>query len=115
MEIKNIYDRYPEMQVVFTRSSMLQIDNTLADLSRRCVFYDMYGMSFREYLEFYGIISVPRMSLEDLLGNHVKVALGIISQVKVLPLFQYDWMSWALSALTRLNGLNMSSECLPKW
>ena len=51
MEIKNIYDRYPEMQVVFTGSSMLQIDNTLADLSRRCVFYDMYGMSFREYLE----------------------------------------------------------------
>lgn len=88
MEIKNIYDRYPGMRVVFTGSSILQIDNTLADLSRRCIFYDMYGMSFREYLEFYGIISVPKMSLGDLLENHVKVALGITSQVKVLQLFQ---------------------------
>lgn len=88
MELKNIYDRYPEMQVVFTGSSILQIDNTLADLSRRCVFYDMYGMSFREYLEFYGIMSVSKISLQDLLENHVKIALDITSKIKVLPKFQ---------------------------
>ncbi len=88
MELKNIYDRYPEMKVVFTGSSMLQIDNTLADLSRRCVFYDMYGMSFREYLDFNGIVGLPRISLDDLLANHVKIALEVTTKTKVLPHFQ---------------------------
>lgn len=88
MELKNIYDRYPEMKIVFTGSSMLQIDNTLGDLSRRCVFYDMYGMSFREYLDFNGILSVSQVSMEDLLDNHVKIAMEIVSQIKVLPHFQ---------------------------
>lgn len=88
MELKNIYDRYPEMQVVFTGSSMLQIDNTLADLSRRCVFYDMYGMSFREYLDFYNIMNAPKVSLEVLLQNHVKIGLDITSEVKILAKFQ---------------------------
>ena len=87
-ELKNIYDRYPEMQVVFTGSYMLQIDNTLADLSRRCVFYEMYGMSFREYLKFYDVMSVPKVSLDELLRNHVKIGLGMTSDVKVLSKFQ---------------------------
>lgn len=88
MELKNIYDRYPEMKIVFTGSSMLQIDNTLGDLSRRCVFYDMYGMSFREYLDFNGILSLPQISIQDLLDNHAKIALEIVSKIKVLPHFQ---------------------------
>lgn len=93
MELKNIYDRYPEMKIVFTGSSMLQIDKTLSDLSRRCVFYDMYGMSFREYLEFNGILSVPQVSLQELLDNHVKIATEIISQIKVLPHF-HDYLHY---------------------
>ena len=93
MELKNIYDRYPEMKIVFTGSSMLQIDKTLGDLSRRCVFYDMYGMSFREYLEFYGILSVPQVSLQELLDDHVKIATEIISQIKVLPHF-HDYLHY---------------------
>lgn len=88
MELKNIYDRYPEMKIVFTGSSMLQIDNTLGDLSRRCVFYNMYGLSFREYLDFNGILSVPQISIHELLADHLKIALEITAQIKVLPHFQ---------------------------
>ena len=87
IELKNIYDRYPEMKVVFTGSSMLQIDNSLADLSRRCIFYNMYGMSFREYLDFNGIIHLPQVSLDELLENHIKIALDITSKIKILPHF----------------------------
>ncbi len=87
LELKNIYDRYPEMKVVFTGSSMLQIDNTMADLSRRCIFYDMHGMSFREYLAFNQICQIDKTSLEDLLENHVKIALDLTTQLKVLPSF----------------------------
>jgi len=49
-ELKNIYDRYPGFHIVFSGSSMLQLDVSSADLSRRCIFYDMQGLSFREYL-----------------------------------------------------------------
>lgn len=87
MELKNIYDRYPEMKVVFTGSSMLQMDNSLADLSRRCVFYEMYGMSFREYLEFNGIINIPKVSLDDLLKNYLAIGMEITSEIKVLSHF----------------------------
>lgn len=55
-EIKNIYDSYPEMKIVFTGSSMLNIFHSSSDLSRRAVKYTLYGMSLREYLEYeYGI------------------------------------------------------------
>ena len=87
LELKNIYDRYPDMKVVFTGSSILQIDNSMADLSRRCIFYNMHGMSFREYLEFNKIGKFASIKLEDLLDNHVKFALDITSKVKILPLF----------------------------
>ena len=46
-EVKNIYDSMPELKVVFTGSSLLNILNAEADLSRRCVSYEMQGLSFR--------------------------------------------------------------------
>jgi len=51
-QVKNIYDFYPDLKVVFTGSSMLEIDHSIADLSRRCLMYSLPGLSFREYLEF---------------------------------------------------------------
>lgn len=54
-QIKNVYDFYPELSVVFTGSSLLEIDHSIADLSRRCLMYSLPGLSFREYLEFEGV------------------------------------------------------------
>lgn len=53
-QIKNLYDFYPDINVVFTGSSLLVIDYSIADLSRRCLLYNLTGLSFREYLEFQG-------------------------------------------------------------
>lgn len=58
-EIKNIYDGFPELKIVFTGSSLLNILNAEADLSRRCVSYDMQGLSFREYLSIKENIHCP--------------------------------------------------------
>ena len=65
--VKNIYDMYPTLKIVFTGSSLLQILNAEADLSRRCVSYELQGLSFREYLQFYHRISIPQYSLDDVL------------------------------------------------
>lgn len=68
-ELKEIYDLYPSMQIVFSGSSLLNILNADADLSRRCLSYNMYGLSFREFLMFYKDIRIPVASLQETLEN----------------------------------------------
>ena len=68
-EVKEISDLYPDMKISFTGSSLLQILNADADLSRRVLAYDMAGLSFREFLRFYHGIDLPVFSLEEILNN----------------------------------------------
>lgn len=86
-EMKNIYDSYPGYHVAFTGSSLLKIDMAMADLSRRCIFYDMQGMSFREYLDFEGVASLPAYGLDDILNNHIQIETDILKNVKPLKFF----------------------------
>lgn len=88
LEIKNIYDSFPGMHIIFTGSSLLEIDQSIADLSRRCIIYDMKGLSFREYLNFEGEIFDATYSLTDIVENHLSIAASIVSQTKVLPKFK---------------------------
>ena len=86
-EIKNIYDGFPELKVVFTGSSLLNILNAEADLSRRCVSYDMQGLSFREYLLFKEGLSFPAFALEDILTHPLEVAKTVLAECRPLQHF----------------------------
>lgn len=86
-EIKNIYDGFPDLQIIFTGSSLLNILNAEADLSRRCVSYDMQGLSFREYLLFKEDISLPVLSLEDLLQHPLNASENVLKVCKPLKYF----------------------------
>ncbi len=86
-ELKNIYDDLPELHVVFTGSSLLEILNGNADLSRRAIVYEMQGFSFREYLNRNLSLHLPILSLSDILNNHTSIAQEVVSQVKVLKHF----------------------------
>ena len=68
-ELKEIIDLYPDMKITYSGSSLLQILNADADLSRRSLSYDIPGLSFREYLMFYHNIKLPKYPLEYLLNN----------------------------------------------
>jgi len=72
-ELKLIYDYHPELNVVFTGSSVLDIKKGASDLSRRAVMYNMQGLSFREYLQLFHQISVQPYSLEEILGHKVEL------------------------------------------
>lgn len=85
--IKNIYDDYPTMSIVFTGSSMLKLNKGEADLSRRASIYTMDGLSFREYLMFEDILHAKKISLEDILANHVQIATSISEKIRILPHF----------------------------
>ena len=70
--------------MVFTGSSLLRLNNSLADLSRRIATYTLTGLSFREYLNFTGNYGFESHSLEDILVHHSSIAPKIASQVRVI-------------------------------
>ena len=61
--LKNIYDNYPDLNIVYTGSSILEIDNSKVDLSRRQSVYELNGLSFREFLAFENIFAAWLLSI----------------------------------------------------
>lgn len=71
-EIKNIYDTYSKLRVIYTGSSILDVQKGNADLSRRMLEYTMHGLSFREYLAIAQGIDLPIHKLEQILAHDVQ-------------------------------------------
>ncbi len=85
--IKNIYDDYPELKIVFTGSSLLEIINARADLSRRAVVHTLQGLSFREYLNLRGLGPFAEIGLQDILQGHQSISSDIVRRVKPFKYF----------------------------
>lgn len=86
--IKTITDTYPELNVVFSGSSILKLSKGNADLSRRQAVYNLKGLSFREFLELESVLKASPLGLEDVLSGHRRIAGDICDKVKILPLFE---------------------------
>lgn len=87
LHLKNYYDNYPDLHIIYTGSSMLEIDNSKVDLSRRQSLYTLYTMSLREYMELEGLDIMTPVPLSELLQNHVEIAMEIIRKHKILKVF----------------------------
>jgi len=68
-EIKNLYDRHIDLQIIFTGSSIIDISKQEADLSRRAIIHELHGLSYREYLRLNKLLDVDSISLQTILGN----------------------------------------------
>ena len=86
--IKTITDTYPQLNVVFSGSSILKLSKGSADLSRRQAVYDLKGLSFREFLELESVLKAAPVGLADILSEHRRMAGDICEKVKILPLFE---------------------------
>ena len=84
-EIKNIYDQIPQLNVIYTGSSILDLERGGADLSRRRLSYTLYGLSFREYVNITQNLQLPSYSLEDIVAGKVKFPMN---ELRPLQLFQ---------------------------
>lgn len=82
-ELKNIYDSFPSLKIVFTGSSVLDIPKGSADLSRRAIVYKLYGLSFREFLQIFHNYQTEVYSLKQIINNEVKLK----DIIHPLPLF----------------------------
>ncbi|HAS60416.1 MAG TPA: AAA family ATPase [Algoriphagus sp.] len=87
-ELKNIYDGLPQLQVIFSASSALDIYRGESDLSRRVISYSLPGLSFREYLKLSEVVDFPSFSLEDLQKRHREISQEVISKFRPLPHFE---------------------------
>ncbi len=85
--IKNIYDDHPGLQIVFTGSSMLEMLNARADLSRRALSYRIQGLSFREYLNMTLESNFATYSLDQILQSPGEISRDIVSHIRPLRYF----------------------------
>ncbi|HMO33803.1 MAG TPA: AAA family ATPase [Lacibacter sp.] len=81
LEVKNLYDQYPDLQLIFTGSSVVELFQGQADISRRAVFYTLHGLSFREFLALDSGLELPAYPLQQLLEQHVPVSRSLLSQL----------------------------------
>jgi hypothetical protein len=86
--IKAIYDDIPNLKIIFSGSSILQMSKQKGDLSRRAIVYQLGGLSFREYLNIAHGFTFKPYSLEEILKDHISIASKIIEDIKILPLFK---------------------------
>ena len=75
-EIKNIYDSLPLLHVVYSGSSMLDLKQGGADLSRRVIEYHLPVWSFREYLNLRCGWQLKTATLDEVLKGKVDFPYG---------------------------------------
>lgn len=86
-ELKNIYDSYTDLKVVFTSSSALEINKGKYDLSRRALIYELPGLSFREFLLLKYKIVLPVFSIEEIILNNDDISNLVLEKIKPYQYF----------------------------
>lgn len=93
MELKSIFDTFPNLKIMASGSSALEITKGSHDLSRRALVYRMHGMSFREYIGMNCGLYFDHLSLDAIINGHQQAAGSIVAELekkglKVLALFK---------------------------
>ncbi|MCC5907954.1 MAG: AAA family ATPase [Balneolaceae bacterium] len=106
-ELKNMYDGFPDLKIVFSASSALDIQKGEADLSRRVITYKLPGMSFREYLQLKDIVHFEPFRFVAIRDNHRKLAKMVIEEQNLKPIPHFkDYL--------RFGYLPIITESLPE-
>lgn len=80
-ELKSIYDTFPNLKILASGSSALEIHKGTHDLARRAAVFTMQGMSFREYLELKYQMDLSSYTLNDICSHHERLAEAIIKKL----------------------------------
>lgn len=87
IELKNIYDFF-DIQVIFTGSSAISLEQCQSDLSRRALIYRLPILSLREYIELHTSHRFDAYTLDDLLAHHLDISSEIMSKIKPIKYFK---------------------------
>lgn len=92
-ELKNIYDSYPRLKVIFSGSSSIDLIKGKYDLSRRVILRQMYGFSFREYLEIQTGEKYPILKIADIVDSSIHADITIGKTKMLLGYLHKYWQS----------------------
>ncbi len=97
-ELKSITDSFPQLKIIASGSSALEIRKGSHDLSRRAIVYQMVGMSLREFIEMKYALTLPNYTLDQIISNHETHAHEVTKRLssknlKILPIFQ-EYLQW---------------------
>jgi len=81
--VKNIYDFLPNMQQVVSGSSILALQQSQADLSRRLLRYHLPELSLREYISLKTGKELPVYTLDELLTRHTALVAELKRSIPV--------------------------------
>jgi len=87
-ELKNIYDNLPDLKIIFTSSSALDIYKGGFDLSRRAVVYNLPGLSFREFIELKYGFKFQSWTLDKILHDSGSIAREITDKIRPIKFFE---------------------------
>lgn len=87
-ELHTCYDRFPDLKIVFTGSSVMRLKEEGSELRDIVKSYNLRGFSFREFLNLQTGMKFRAYKLEEILKNHEQIAKGIISKVRPLDYLQ---------------------------
>lgn len=83
-ELKSIFDTFPNLKILASGSSALEVYRGSHDLSRRAISYKLHGLSFREYLELSYNIKLPAFNLEDILEESTLKCRWIVDELRTV-------------------------------
>jgi len=87
-ELRECYDRFPELHIVFSGSSVMRLIEENHDIQDIVVSYNLRGFSFREFLNLESGLNFPAFTLDEIMKNHEKIAGDICKQVHPFEYFQ---------------------------
>ena len=80
-ELRICYDKYPDLQIIFTGSAVMRLDDENPDLVGKVAVYQLRGFSFREYLMLATGMTFPAFQLKTILQNHTTIAKEIVERL----------------------------------
>ena len=86
-ELRRCYDNYPNLQIVFTGSSVMRLKEENPELNSIVKSYNLRGFSFREFLNLQTGLELKPYSLEEILNNHEEITNQILSKVSPTKYF----------------------------
>ena len=86
-ELRHCYDDYPDLHIVFTGSSVMQLrdDPMLSDIIS-C--NSLRGFSFREYINLKSNTNFQPYTLQDILDRHEEIAREVTANLDIFTLFK---------------------------
>lgn len=111
-ELKNIFDSFPRLKVLFSGSSSIDLMKGKYDLSRRIILRRLYGFSFREYLEFKTGKKYPILTLGEILKKNSQKEKEIGKTEKLLGYLHEYWKSGYYPTSTMIKSYDAFKETL---